>query len=315
VISALLLVLIVRRAGMQSTAGLLTVIQPWWVATGLLLAVAATASQATQWRVLLEAAGVRRAWWRCLRVVFIGSAFNTVMPSSIGGDAARALLIADAPAERAPAAAAVVLQRLCNLPGMAFILLVGLLLTAGDRGLGPLRSFALAAILSVALGLSVAMTPALAALGGWRGLAGTWLGRSVSRVLNEMNRFRTRRGVLLAASGRGALFWSLSVVNQWCYMRAVGLDLGLPHAALVVTLVNGLTMLPISINGYGLRESGFLALLGGTAAATASQALAVGLLVAGQTLVWGGLGLLCWLVPGRLPARPAPTPAVEVEAA
>src|SRR5712692_239760 len=68
---------------------------------------------------------LRRRWWRCLRLVFVGNTFNSILPSSIGGDVARAMMAADTPAERVPAATTVVLQRLCNFPGMMVLMGLG----------------------------------------------------------------------------------------------------------------------------------------------------------------------------------------------
>jgi hypothetical protein len=71
----------------------------------------------------------------------------------------------------------------------------------------------------------------------------------------------------------------------------------------VVTTINALTMLPISINGYGVREGGFtrfLAPISGAAAA-AAQGVAVGFLLAAQSLLWAGIGLVFWLTERRRP--------------
>jgi hypothetical protein len=99
------------------------------------------------------------------------------------------------------------------------------------------------------------------------------------------------------ASVRGTTFWSLQVLSQVCFMQAVGIAPNIGYAAVVVTTVNLATLLPISINGYGVRESGYTAFLAVPGLATNAQALAASFLLAGQTLLWGVIGVICWMAP------------------
>jgi hypothetical protein len=94
-----------------------------------------------------------------------------------------------------------------------------------------------------------------------------------------------------------------------------------------VTTINALTMLPISINGYGVREGSFtrfLAPLYGSGAAAAQLAArkgtAVGFLLAAQSLLWAGIGVVFWLTDkrhreaaeaARTTATAIPEPAAE----
>jgi uncharacterized membrane protein YbhN (UPF0104 family) len=266
------------------------------------LGFAATCVQATQWHALLAASGLRRTWWRCLRLVFVGNTFNSILPSSIGGDVARAMMAADTPAERVPAATTVVLQRLCNFPGMMVLMGLGVLLTLGDPRASEIRGVALAGLVIGAAGLSLCMTPLLGHLAARPVLQRGRPGRVLAKLLGALDAFRDRRMELLLASVRGTLFWGLSVVNQYAFMHAVGVQIPLSYAAIVVTTINALTMLPISINGYGVREGSFtrfLTPIAGTAQKAATQGVAVGFLLAAQSLLWAGIGVVFWLTDKR----------------
>jgi hypothetical protein len=52
------------------------------------------------------------------------------------------------------------------------------------------------------------------------------------------------------------------VVQVWLIARGLGLVVPLTYVAVVVPLVALLTMIPISVNGMGLREMGMVVLLG-----------------------------------------------------
>ena len=293
---------VVHKAGLRNIADTLAHANVAWLGAAVLLGFAATCVQATQWHALLEAHGLRRTWWRCLRLVFVGNTFNSILPSSIGGDVARAMMVADSPAERVPAASTVVLQRLCNFPGMIVLMTLGLVLTLGDSRASEIRLVALAGVLAGAAGLALCMTPLLGRLAALPVLQRGRPGRVLAKLLAALDAFRGRRSELLFASARGTAFWGLSVVNQWAFMHAVGVPIPLTYAAIVVTTINALTMLPISINGYGIRENGFSRWLGplfGSSALAAQKGTAVGFLLAAQSLLWAGIGVVFWLTDKR----------------
>jgi uncharacterized protein (TIRG00374 family) len=303
-VSVGLLGLLLSRINLGPIAKSLFNIDWAWLMVALLLGLSSTLVQASQWQRLLLALGLERTIARSLRIIFVGNTFNTVLPSSIGGDAARAVYMADEPGERAPAAVAVVLQRLLNFPGMVLLMGLGLMLTITSSAAARTRPLALLAAVTGIVLLGVMLSPLLGRIAN-SGIV-SWLpGWDVlAKGLRLLDGIRARRIELLAASGRGVLFWSLSVLNQWSYMQAAGLRPSLGYAAVVVTLVNGLTMFPISINGYGAREGGYTALLAGVGLATPAQAISVGLLVSAQGLLFGLVGLGCLLsLPGASPAK------------
>jgi uncharacterized membrane protein YbhN (UPF0104 family) len=328
-VSAGLLGYVVHKAGLRNIADTLAHASLGWLAAAIALGFAATCVQATQWHALLEAHGMHRTWWRCLRLVFVGNTFNSILPSSIGGDVARAMMMAETPEERVPAASTVVLQRLCNFPGMMVLMGLGVVLTLGDPHASEIRLVAAGGLLAGGAGLALCMTPLLGHLAARPMLQRGRAGRVLSKLLGALDAFRGRRTELVLASVRGTGFWGLSVLNQWAFMHAVGLGISLAYAAIVVTTINALTMLPISVNGYGIRESGFsrwlAPLFGSGPGATrlaASTGTAVGFLLAAQSLLWAGIGVVFWLTDrrhdeaaaaARAASAPAPVAAPETE--
>lgn len=290
-----LLAWVLHKTALASIGQSLASASPAWLALAVAMGIAGTMVQAKQWQRLLQAVGLDRSITRSLRIVFIGNTFNAIMPSSIGGDAARAVYIAEGQGELAPGAAAVALQRLLNFPGMVLVMGFGLALTITSTAAAKVRPVALAGailgLIIVGVTLSpligrVAASTRLARLPGWKPL---------STSLQVLDGFRSQRAELVAAAGRGAVFWSFTVLNQWAYMRAMGIHPSLGYSALAVTLVNLASMLPLSVNGFGAREGGFIALLAGVGLATTAQAASVGLLVTAQGLLFGLIGAGCLL--------------------
>jgi glycosyltransferase involved in cell wall biosynthesis/uncharacterized membrane protein YbhN (UPF0104 family) len=294
-VSCGLLAWVFHKTDLASIRHSLASASPAWLALALALGMAATMVQATQWQRLLLAVGLDRSITRSLRIVFVGNTFNTVLPSSIGGDAARAVYISDRPGERPQGAVAVVLQRLLNFPGMVLLIGLGLALTITNHAAARARPEALAGAVIGLAALGIAMSPLLGRIGASTRLSRLPGRKALSTCLRVLDDFRSQRADLAGAVGRGVVFWTLTVLNQWCFIQAMGIHISPGYAALSVTLVNGLTMLPISINGFGAREGGYTALLAGAGLATTAQAVSVGLLVGAQSLFFGLIGVGCLL--------------------
>ena len=142
--------------------------------------------------------------------------------------------------------------------------------------------------LLIALGFGILLLPSgLAALGGYRDtvvvvygalLVAGALGLLLApKIFRPFARWRYSRWfstlaadaqrVLLGPKGPmilglGCLLHAFTVVIVWSLGRAQGLVLTISDAAVLVTVVIGVALVPISISGWGLRELAVISLLG-----------------------------------------------------
>jgi hypothetical protein len=286
--------LIARKIGVHAVLGALSHADPGWLATGYALAVVTILLTVWQWQGLAAANGVPRRYRRCLHLELGGDVFDAALPSSIGGDFVRAVSMADAPDERVPAATAVILRRLCNFPGMVLLTAAGLIATAGLGAAGRIRPFALAVVAGGLLFVIFMVSPLMGVVARWR-LLQRGPGPALAKLCSALHDFRGQRRHLVRAVGRGLLFWLAVVASQTMFIRALGIHVSLAYAGLVVTTATAVTMLPISLGGYGLREGAFAAFLAAGGHATAAQGAAVGVCITLQTLVLGVVGLPFYL--------------------
>ena len=78
--------------------------------------------------------------------------------------------------------------------------------------------------------------------------------------------------------GLGCLIHVLTIIFIWSLGRSQGLLLPVTDAAVLFTVMVGVTLLPISISGWGLRELAVVSLLGGHGIAPGKGAAVLGLL-------------------------------------
>jgi len=310
VVSGGMIALLVSKGGAGDILTTLERTDPIWLALGFGLGVLGAVVTVSQWHALMSACGVHRSWWRCFRVELACDTFDAALPTSIGGDVLRAVLITTEAGERPATAGSVVLRRLLNFPGMVVVMAVGLAASWWLPAAGRARPYALGALLAAIAGAVVFASPLAGRLASHDLMQRFSVGRAIGRVLHELDLVRARRRVLVVASVRGTAFWCVVVASQWCYMRGVGVHAPLGYAAATVTVVSLITMLPISLGGYGVREGGFSFFLAVGGMATISQGVGVGLCVTAQTMAFGLLGIPAYLTLRQRRAQAATAPTM-----
>lgn len=229
-----------------------------WLAAAALF-VGAQVVSTVRWQLLARVLGFQGSFGRYLAYYFIGTFFNLLLPTSVGGDVVRAFYLA---------------RHEGHAPGRRGV--EAFLSVFADRVNGVLVLVVLACLGTLACPVPL---PAWMNLAAWGIGAAALLGLASFPVLSRFAGRSERLGRLVEGGwtylrhGR-ALFWAtlLSVVVQVANVVVVwwvGLAMGLPvpgsYYVVMVPLVTLLTLLPISLNGMGLREAGtvlFLAPLG-----------------------------------------------------
>lgn len=185
--------------------------------------------------------------------------FNLALPTSVGGDVARAWYLDGGSGRRPSALLSVVLERL--------------------SGLLVLLALACVAVLVCPLALPGWLTAAVWGLGACTVLgvaALPFVGRSRLLALRHRHLSTQLSGCLPLLFRPGPLALSLVVQSAnvflvWLIGQALGVPVPGSYYWVLVPVVSLLTALPISVNGMGVREGGTVLLLGlqGVASATA----------------------------------------------
>lgn len=267
-----LLALVLWQVAPDRVLAAVLALDPGWLA----LAVAALAGQialsALRWRVTAAALGHRlpRLW--ALREYGLSVAVNSFLPGGVMGDLAR---IARARfLGWAEAAGTVLIERLAGQVALALVALVGL-----GLWLGPLAG--------VGAGLAALVAAAV-------------LARLFPRPARLLRRAWAAPGQRGAQAGLTLAILALNLAGFWAAAAAIGQPLP-PRAALALIPLTLMAMLvPLTINGWGVREGVAAALwpaFGIAAPDAVAASLAFGLACMGAALV----GLLPWALPRHQP--------------
>ena len=241
----------------------------------------------SRWRLLIRAQGGEASRSFLTRSFLVGVFFNNLLPSTIGGDAVRALDTARSGVDRARAVAVVFVDRFVGLLALMLFAIVGLLLSGrlADR-VPALYAWVLGGALAMIFAAGLLFLPALPSR-----RAADFLGRGglLGKAAGALRAFQGQGRVLAEAFAWSLLLQTLVVLNGYLLARALRVPIALPYFFLLVPLALFVMMLPVSINAIGVRE-GVWAFFFAAFGVAAAKGVAVAWLDYGLVLIQALIG-------------------------
>lgn len=260
-ISGGLLWWVLRDVDTTRLMGILMAASPAWILLAVATFIGMLGLSVWRWQILLRTQHVEvgsRLLWQSW---FVALFFNNFLPSNIGGDFWRVADTADAAGSKTLATTIVLVDRAIGLVALFVIAALG---AAGAGWLGVIvpgaRWLCLAVGAGIAAGVPFLVAPRLLTLllAPLRATGHGWILERATRFEEAFLRFRARPGALASAFA-GALAVQLIIVFFY-YFTAVGLSIPMPFllAGVLVPVSLVVQMVPVSINGFGVREAVFV---------------------------------------------------------
>ncbi|MGY4350501.1 uncharacterized membrane protein YbhN (UPF0104 family) [Bradyrhizobium sp. GM7.3] len=209
------------------------------------------AFSALRWHEITGECGAPLTIAQTLRFNLIGSFFNQTLPSSIGGDAVRMMLVRRTGTRWRAAAYSVFIDRAIGLIALAIIVVATLPWSfelIGDiNGRYALLLIDFAALAGGVGFLIIGRLP-------WPWLSMRWQTKDIFACSVITNRliFSGRRGPRIAVL---SLLIHLLTAIAWCVVRSIDAPVAFFQVFQLVPPVAMITMIPISIAGWGVREA------------------------------------------------------------
>lgn len=281
-VSLVIILLLFRHVDVREVGRLFARANGWLLAAGTGCVLLQTAISAWKWQVLLRAQRVAAPYWGLLRAYLIANFINLFMPGFFGGDAYRANWLRQHTGGFGTALPSIIIDRLSGLVALVVIASVGLGVLFTPAYPWVLGAMLLAAMV---LGYVLAIGPIDRFL--------AWLPMPKLRGITTLCRavidgIRPRPGLMMVVV-LSFVFQLNTVLINWLYSEATNLSVTLPQLLLIVPAVYLLEMLPISINGIGLREGAFTVLFA-QMGLPPQEGLALGLTISLMRYVAGVVG-------------------------
>ena len=194
----------------------------------------------------------------------VATFFNNFLPSNIGGDVIRIRDSARRVGSKTLATTVILFDRGVGLLGLVFVAASGATIAARmSEAIGPLGPgllwAALAGVLAIALSAAAHAAAASACCSRpLRALHQEWVGERISRLTAALARFREAPRALVACFFGAIVVQAAFIAFYASIAHAMGFRVPLAHLAILVPVSFIVQMLPVSVNGLGVREQTFV---------------------------------------------------------
>jgi len=245
------------------------------------------------WYVLILAERIHCSLARLIRLYLVGMAFSHFLPTNMGGDAIKAFYVGRESGNMAGSMSAVLMSRVTSFSGMLLIALPGLAILRSEFSASTIAWFLILSLLLIMAIVSIiavtAILPTISTLFLKYSWAHTKVFNTIVYVGRALYMMRKRPGTLGVAVIFGMLFWIAGFVNYYGYAMALNIHVPFSFYVVAIPLVSIVATLPISINGFGVREGAFVYIFS-TIHIPTTTSLLIALLVDAQVLFFGLIG-------------------------
>ncbi|MBI3932427.1 MAG: flippase-like domain-containing protein [Acidobacteria bacterium] len=254
-----------------------------------------------RWRLLLQAQGYEAPLRHLSASYLVASFFNNFLPSNIGGDVIRVRDSTHLTGSTTTSLAVVAIDRILGF-GALYLLAVVAFVAGGQA----VRHLAGARVVLLGLGLVfsvlayVFFRPGTArTLMAASGLSAfPWARERFEVVQGAVHVYRREMAAVWTAFGASVALQALVVWYYYAVARALRIDLPLAACFLMVPLCTLVQAVPVSFNGWGIRESLFIVYFG-QVGLPRDNALAFSLVGAGLIVLLSLSGAVVWTSRGR----------------
>jgi uncharacterized protein (TIRG00374 family) len=258
-----------------------------YLAVAFGISIAMVMLSALKWKLILRSDGVSSPYSLLLQSYYIGNFLGLFMPTSFGGDIYRVYALSSQNKAVGKVTSSVLFDRLTGLCALLSIALFGYLLLPGTR-----YDYALTVlyIFGIAIFFLMTSTNSIHKIESFS----PRLTRHLATLLTSFRSYRTGLPHFLKIVAIALLFQFLIVVNNKLYTLALSIDIPFKLLLAIIPLVFLTEVLPISINGAGVRDSAFVFFFI-SIGHTKEEGLAIGLLVIAMRYLSGSVGGLVLL--------------------
>ncbi len=249
-----LIFLLVREEGWSDVQAAFKQISWTQIAAALVLVMLSRLCVTARWYILLRSAGVKTTVWQAAALTFTGLFANNFLPTTIGGDVVRLAGAMQLGFDRAISLASLAADRLIGMLGMVFTLPLGLVPALHNLGTGPGQAVAIGALFS----------------------------RGMDFVRRTFQSFSVWLNRPLALLGALACTWGhmlFTFITMYLLIQALGGHVDLWLIAGLWSLAYFVTLVPISINGYGVQELSLTFLFSTVGGLSTAASLTVAVLI------------------------------------
>ena len=245
IISVLLFIWLIRKQDWQATWVYLQQIPLWLWPVCLLLVVTGMMCNALRWYGLLHAQSVDMPFGEVVKTVFAGAFASNFLPSTIGGDAFRIVSLLRYTSDHALSLASVIMDRAINVAATLTFLPFSWI-TFGNQ--------------LFELFVRSSNFPIYAGIFPYWSKIVEWTRKLILEIKAAFVRWGQKPLVLVSAFAISWISIFVVYIAVWLLAQSLGIPVNIFQVIGVAAVVYAVTLLPVSFNGYGVREIAYTTL-------------------------------------------------------
>lgn len=226
----------------------------------VLLGVLRNVMFAYRWKVTLTVSGLKASFPTLVKFYFVGTFFNLFLPTALGGDVVRGYDLARHSGKRMGAVTSVLVERIVGFFALASIALLALLFGHGAIGNPAVTTIILLVCLGYfALATIVFNARVMKRLVALLKFITLWdIGGRLNRMYDSLHAFTAHKTILWQCFVLSIICQTLAILAAYSLALAINLELAAVYFFMVLPMIWIITMVPLSINGLGVREGAFV---------------------------------------------------------
>lgn len=200
---------------------------------------------ALRWYYLLQIVEIRLPLKQAIKIVFSGAFVSNFLPSTIGGDSFRFIGLLQFTTNRAKGGASVILDRLINMAAMLSLFPISVMVFS-DSIDKMIHTGTFAWSIFPFLGMETRWVKSNQFISKARNIA--------KKGLNAFRAWFQRPYTLLLAFGISWLAILVYFLGVWLIAQDLGIEVKFYQVMGITVITYAITLLPISVNGFGVRE-------------------------------------------------------------
>ena len=257
-----LLSLLLFTADLREVADQFRTVDPGWLVAMLIVPHLGILLSTIKWHALLRCQGSSVGMGVLLRLYLVGTFFNNFLPTMIGGDIVRAQQLRHSEPRTHLVIASTFLERFIGFGGLISLLPLACLHPVLREEL-PAAGYAALLAMAAYTAVTVLLVSPIALLPSFDPRV-----RLLRRVLDALRKaqrqvwsYREHRGVLVWSYVLSLVFYVAAALTVWLGTRAVGASVSIAFLLAATPVVLLAATVPISVNGLGILESGYVLVL------------------------------------------------------
>ena len=288
-----LLAFLISQTDLAFIKALLLTTNLWLFLFAFLIMCARMFVAAFRWKVLLPRETTNVSLLRLAMFYYIGRFFGFFLPTVVGGDLVRGYYLYGDGISKPEVAGSILAERVLGIAAMMVLALLAMACGFNRISNNVIR---LLVIVPSVSGLTILW---LIYTGNWNlssGLQSVTKGKLqfVHEIIPIVGSYKRRPGCLFYGFGLSVLFQALGIGATYLIALSLGSPTPLFFFLMFLPIIWLVSMLPVSINGLGIREGSFV-LLFTSIGMSKEMALAISTLFLFQLLLMAGLGSLFFI--------------------